>query len=336
MEYTRETSDLRVIVFGAEQVGDLSVIFRGLIAGRIYVTCVNPFLTGDEKAKMVDFAAAFGHVIEFKCCKECKQGSYDLFIAFSLAFRQVHPRRYNDLKYSEFIRRKFAINTEYPLLSDENGLEEFIWQVVNLQRFSLTLLKVGGRAVIYPAIVSYELLDELDDDGSFEILDWDPKINFGASANSIPPLFLTSPITLHIDRSGGSTPDNCLEYYAPELRCWRNLRIDGKKALSSLEKRGARLIPTRWSYGDTVQKICDVEYHVDYDALDTVFQLPALAMAKSAEKSLPSTSLLSVTFGLRYTYSKEDLIQILADISKEKSRARLKEIRKGRRKPQDK
>ena len=93
----------------------------------------------------------------------------------------------------------FGLTNTQPLYLDDNNVLEYTLQVLELLKFSLWVLKIGGRAILYPTVVSFQLLERILQDNSFTILDWNACPTYGCSANSYSPHFLNAPVSYHVE-----------------------------------------------------------------------------------------------------------------------------------------
>ena len=53
--------------------------------------------------------------------------------------------------------KNLGINTEFPLISDQNNILDFVFQIIKFQKLFLTCTRTNRVIIIYPIFVSWEL-----------------------------------------------------------------------------------------------------------------------------------------------------------------------------------
>ena len=172
------------------------------------------FLTASQKENLKLYERILPCSIRFKTAEECIElgFKFDIGLSLSTTFRAVSPRVYHaeNKELSDL-----GINTDHPIWSDINGIDNFIFRVLNVQRLLLNLTKVGGVVILYPCAVSFSVFRAYEgDNNDFSILDREAEVTWEDCLNANWPQFETSPVTLQLSKDPLSSS---MDFIAAEM-----------------------------------------------------------------------------------------------------------------------
>ena len=138
-----------------------------------YIDC--GFFSEQDKERLKKFEESYPCTIHIASPEDLAQGSFDFSVCLGCNFRSVSPKVYNE--GNEQLKKQ-GINVKFPLFSDENELLPFVLGAMNLLRYLVSLVKVGGLVVCYPTSVSFQVLAAFDAYGDYRILDFEEEVTW--------------------------------------------------------------------------------------------------------------------------------------------------------------
>lgn len=316
------------LVFGGGSA-DLALIIRKFPNTTLfYIDVVNPFADVSLIKEIEAFNASIFNVsVRIVDITEPKYQSYDAVFSFSVVFRHLGQSSY---KKSNQALKNLDINVDFPLYSDENHVLEFVKQILELYKYILNLLKVGGFAVVYPAAISFEIFGLLEGNNDFKVLDKVPEITFANLKRTRLPSLITCPTTFHVESNELYANDTLIASELLDSSKGKTLR-DVSYSLQDIapelvkyfKKRGIVIVPTKLSYACCIEKTKHVNYDVDLGELRKPFQLPTKTMdnnnmqAESLEiKEKRQGFIHTVKLGSRYMRSSYQIRTIFTQFDR--------------------
>ena len=138
-----------------------------------YINC--GFFNDQDKKRLKQLEKSFPCSVTIAAPEDLTEGSFDFSVCLGCNFRSVSPKVYNE--GNEQLKKQ-GINCSFPLFSDENELLPFVLGAMNLLRFLVSLVKVGGLVVCYPTSVSFQVLAAFDAYGDYRILDFEEEVTW--------------------------------------------------------------------------------------------------------------------------------------------------------------
>ena len=258
----------------------------------------------------------------FKKPEELERSSFDASLCLAANFRSVSYRVYNS-DNADLGRNN--IDVSFPIWSDKNDIKSFLVASMNLQRFLVSLVRVGGIVIVYPTAVSFQVLAAYDGFRDYEILDHRGEVTWQGCAMSTFPSYSTAPLTLHLDTK---SPLRKSDYVAAEMFSegmsidsitYRFDKIAGD-ANSDFLKKGLNVIPAIYSLGCCVRKLLDINYDIDYALLRNTLQFHTNTFEKLKDPTVftdPSKRrfLNSIYYGGRYELCCRDIRRVCNDFN---------------------
>ena len=311
----------KILVFGSSSVADLCYLIRNLVNVTLFEIDFVDFDLTDYQRKEIKNLETLNINITFVKPQHCQPNSYDLVTGFSVGFRHLSPNLYNSQNKE---LENLGIDTNFPLFSDKNDILGFIKQIINLFKFFLNVTKIDGHIIVYPAAISFEIFDILQQNSDFKIRDWVPEITYNNNRNSYPPSFANAPLTLHYEPHKAYYNDS---FVASELLDTK-AGVTHKDALYKLSEVAPEMVsffgdilvvPTHLSYANSVQKLLHINYKVDYILLNKYLQLPGKTMSAiknvTPEERISKQNFLhSVKQGMRYSRSCRQINDLLKEL----------------------
>ena len=281
------------------------------------------YLNDVVKGRLKSFEALIPCEISFARPEDLPAASFDMFFCVGTCFRQISPKRYTP-DNQELASMGFC--TRSPLISDRNRILPFGLSQMEVLRFGLNLLKVGGVAIVRPAFITYDILSEYDHTKAFKILDTNPEVIWAGGLTSRFPFYRDAPVSLQlIDK----TLDECLDTYlaAELLRSGMSIadityRLGETAPLlvSHFENRGMTPVPTIYNRGTMVEKVAEVHYNINFSLLEERLQVSTSTFDKLNDASIFQDAsqrrfISSIWFGTRYLKSAE-FLRVCSEINR--------------------
>ena len=289
---------------------------------------IDPFgLSEESREEILQFIAGQRISVSFVRLQDCKAETFDVTISMNCLFRHISPSLY---KTDPEIQR--LLDTGHPIFSDQNHIVEFVEHVHQTMKNLLYITKVGGVVFTYPCVLSWQLFDLIEKNQDIRILDWAPEVTYTNNANSTPPSFANSPISLHFEPNPAY---HSFQFTAPEL-------LDTSKGVKLsdaqffLDETSPDLVEYfagfgilvglySLSYACSVEKLRHVHYQIDSSLFDEYLQFPtrtmrAVSKIKDKERIQKQRFLHSVKYGFRVGRSYRAFGEILSDLDVKWSR----------------